>query len=86
MAPGPKAAWEIIDRWSLFNKRESSFTHMHVLYPTLVRVLVAACAEEYSIPFPGYLDRKSLQRVAKDGMLIRNQDFNESAKLVCFDF
>ena len=77
MAPGPKVAREIIDRWSPFNKRESSVAHMHDLYPTLLRVLVAAHVEEYSVPFPGYLDRKFFQRVAEDGMLIRNHDFNE---------
>ena len=47
---------------------------------------MVAYAEEYSVPFPNYLDRKSFQRVAKYGMLIRNHDVNESAELVSFDF
>ena len=88
MAPSLEAAREIIDRWSPFNKRESSVACMCDLYPTLLRVLVVACAEQYSVPFPflGYLDRKSFQRVAEDGMLMRNHDFNESAELICFGF
>ena len=86
MAPGIEAAREIIDRWSPFNKREPSVACMHDLYPTLILVPVAAHAEEYSIPFLGYLDRKSFKRLAEDGMLIYNHDFNESAELVCFDF
>ena len=32
-APGSDATWAIIDRWNLFNKRDSSITHMHDLYP-----------------------------------------------------
>ena len=86
MAPGPEAAREIIDRWSPFNKRESSVTHMRDFYTTLLRVPVAACDEEYSILVLDYLDRKSFQHVAEDEMLICNHDFNESAELVCFDF
>ena len=86
VAPGLEAAREIIDHWTSFNKRESLVTHMRDLYPTLLRVRVTALAKEYSIPFPVYLDRKSFQRMAEDRMLIRNQDFNESAELVCFDF
>ena len=86
MALGPEAALELIDCWSPFNKRESSVTRMHDLYPSLLRVPVAARADEYSIPFLGYLDGKSFQRMSEDGMLICNHDFNESAELVCFDF
>ena len=81
-----KVAQKIIDHKNPFNKRESSVTYMCDLYPTLLRVLVVARVEEYSIPFPGYLHRKSNQCKAEDGMLIRNHDLNESAKLVCFDF
>ena len=36
VAPGPKAAREIIDYWSPFNKRESFVACMHDLYPTLL--------------------------------------------------
>ena len=84
--PGPEVAREIIDCWSPFNKRESSVAYMHDLYPTLFRVPMVSRTEEYFVPFPNYLDRKSFQRVAKDGMLIRNHDFNESAELVSFGF
>ena len=86
VAPGLVAAWEIIDCWSPFNKRESSVAYMRDLYPTLLRLPVVACAKEYFISFPSYLDRKSFLRVAEDRMLIRNHDFNESVELVCFDF
>ena len=86
VAPSPKAAREIIDRWSPFSKRESLVAHMHDFYPTLLRVPIVACVEEYSILFPDYLDRKSFQHMVEDGMLICNHDFNESVELVCFDF
>ena len=59
---------------------------MRDLYPTILGVRVEARAEEYYIPFPGYLDRKSFQHVAEDEMLILNHDFNESIELLCFDF
>ena len=49
-------------------------------------LLAVALSEEYTIPFLGYLDGKSYQRVAEDGMYIRNHDFNETAELVCLDF
>ena len=86
MAPSPEASWEIINCWSPFNKRESSVACMRDLYSTLFQVLVVAHVKEYSISFPGYLDRKSFQRVDEDEMLIHNHDFNESVELVCFDF
>ena len=76
MALGPEATQEIIICWSPFNKRESLVAYMRDLYPTLLRVRVVACAEEYSLPFLGYLDRKSVQRMAEDGKLILNHDFN----------
>ena len=85
MAPNPEVVLKIIYQGSPFNKRESSIAHIHDLYPTLFLVLVATHAEEYSIPFPDYLDRESFQHVAEDGMLIHNHDFNESVELVCFD-
>ena len=66
MAPSPKGAWEIINRWSPFNKRESSVSHMCDLYPTLLWVPVATRAEQYSISFLDYIDRETFQCVAKD--------------------
>ena len=77
MAPGLEGAREIINHWSPFKKRESSVTHMRDLYPTLLRVPVATRVEEYSISFPGYMDKETFQRVAKDGMLIRNHEFHQ---------
>ena len=68
--------------WAPFNQRDSSVAHMRNLYPTLLRVLVVARAEEYTIPLPGFMDRKSFQHVAEDEMCIRNHDFNEMAELL----
>ena len=84
--PGPDVAQSIIDRWNPFNQRDTSATDMHELYPTNLRILVVAVSEEYSITFPDYMDGKSYQRVAEDGMYIRNHDFNEMAELVWLDF
>ena len=78
-APGLDAYRTIIDRWNPFKRRDSSATHMLELYPNLLRILVMARVEEYFIPFPSYMDKKSYQRVAEDGMFIRNHDFDETA-------
>ena len=48
VVPGPKAAREIIHRWSPFNKRESSVPNMLDLDPTVLRVPVVL----RSTPFP----------------------------------
>ena len=50
---------EIINCWSLFNKRESSVKNMRDVYPTILWVPTAARFEQYSISFPGYLDRET---------------------------
>ena len=86
VAPGSKRTREIIDYWSPFNKRESSIKNMRDLYSILLRVLVATCSKKYSISFPNYLDKETFQRVAKDGMLIRNHNFHQPAELVSYDF
>ena len=75
-------AQSIIDRWNPFDKRDSSVAHMCELYPNFLLISMAAHAEEYSIHFPSYMDKKSYQRVAEDGMFIRNHDFNETTELV----
>ena len=54
-----------LTRWSPLNKKESLVTHMRDLYPTLLRVPVVAHVEQYSIPFPYYMDRETFQCVAK---------------------
>ena len=84
--PSPDAAQSIIDHWYPFNQRDTSVTNMHELYLTNLQISVVAFSEEYTIPFPGYLDGKSYQRVAEDGMYIRNHDFNETTELVWQDF
>ena len=81
--PSPDIAQSIIDHWSLFNQRDTSIANMHDLYPINHGIPMVALAEEYSIPFPSYLDKKSYMRVAEDGMHMRNHDFNETAELVC---
>ena len=84
--PSPDAAQSIIDRWNPFNQRDTFVTNMHELYPINLQIPVVAISEEYSIPFPDYMDGKSYPRVAKDGMYIRNHDFNETTELVWLDF
>ena len=79
---GPNEARSIVDLWNPFNKRDSSTAHMRDLYPNLLQIPVAARVEEYSIPFPSYMDKKSYQRVAEDWMFIRNHDFDETVELV----
>ena len=83
--PDPEATQSIIDHWAPFNQRDSSITHMGDLYPTLLRVLVVDRAEEYTIHFPGSMDRKSFQRVTEDRS-IRNHDFNKAIELVWLNF
>ena len=85
-ALGPEAALSIIDRWNPFNKRDYSVMHIRKLYSALLRVLVVAHVEEYFIPFPDYLEKKSFQNMAEDEMYIRNRDFNKTAKLVLQNF
>ena len=76
----------IINYWNPFNKRDASVPDMRELYPTNLRISMVALTKEYSIPFPGYLDKKSYQRVGEDGMYICNHDFNETTEIVCLDF
>ena len=68
-----------------FDRRDSSVVDMRDLYPHVFCVPMVARFEEYTIPFPNYLDKGFYQRVAEDGMYIRNHDFNETAKMVWFD-
>ena len=84
--PSPYAAQPIIDCWNPFNQRDAFVTNMHELYPTNLRIPVVALCEEYFIPFPVYMDKKSHQRVTENGMYIRNHDFNETTELVRLDF
>ena len=74
--PGPDFAWLIIDHWNPFNQRDTYVVDIRELYPTNLRIPVVALSKKYSIPFPSYLDKKSYQHVAEDGMYIRNHDFN----------
>ena len=74
---GPDEAQSIIDCWNSFNKRDSFVADIRELYPNLLRIPMASRAEEYFIPFPSYMDKKSYQCVAGDGMFIRNHNFNE---------
>ena len=86
VAPSPEGAREIIDLWIPFNKRESSVMHMCEFYLTVLRVPVGARAEQYSIPFHGYMDKETFQCMAKDGMLISNHNFHQLAALISFCF
>ena len=84
--PSPDVAWAIIDRWNSFDKRDYSAAHMLELYPNHLRIPVEARGEEYSIPFSSYMDKKSYQRLAKDGMFIPNHDFDKTTELVWLEF
>ena len=84
--PGQDAARLIIIHWNPFNKRNSSVAHMRKLYPNNLRILVVARVEDYSIPIPSYMDKKSYQHVAEEGMYIRNHDFDETVELVWLNF
>ena len=86
LALGLDAARLIIDCWNPFNKRDSSIAHMRKLYLNNLRMPVVARVEEYSIPFPSYMDEKSYQRVVEDGMYIRNHDFDKTVELVWINF
>ena len=54
-----ESAREIIPCWSPFNHEEPPVSHMHDLYPNYFRVLVAACVEQYSIPFSVYINKEA---------------------------
>ena len=53
--------------------------------PDLLLIPMVAHAEEYLIPFPSYMDKKSYIRVVEDEMFIRNHDFDKTAELVWLD-
>ena len=76
IAPGPDAAQSIINSWNLFNERDAFIADMYKLYPTSLRIAMVVLFEEYSIPFSSYLDKKSYQHVAEDGMHIPNHGFD----------
>ena len=86
-APRPEGAQEIINCWKPFNRGESPTAHMEQLYPALLQMLVAVQAEgkgeEYVVSVPTYACKDKLKQVVEDGMLIRNRNFVQSAKLVC---
>ena len=84
VAPNLEGAREIIHRWSPFNQAERPVVHMHDLYPNYFRVSVAACSEQYSIPFLVYPSKETFQSMTEDGMFIRNHDhdFHRSVELV----
>ena len=70
-----EGAQEIIHCWSPFNQEKPPVAHMCDLYTNYFQVPVAARVEQYSIPFPIYMNKEASQSVAEDGMLICNHDF-----------
>ena len=82
VTPDLQGAQEIIHCWSPFNQAERLVVHICDLYPIIFLTLVAARAEQYSIPFPAYLSKEAFQSVAEDEMFIRNHDFYRLAELV----
>ena len=59
VAPDLEGAQEIIHCWSPFNQVEPLVAHMCDLYPKCFRVPMAARGEQYSIPFPVYMNKDS---------------------------
>ena len=86
VAPDLEGAREINHHWSPFNQAKPPIVHMRDLYPNYFRVLVEARAEQYSVPFPVYMDKEAFQLVKEDRMLICNQDFHRLAGLVRVGF
>ena len=79
LAPRPEGTQEIIDRWRLFNRGESSTNHLHDLYSTLLRMPVTVWAEgrgeEYVVLVPASIGKEDLLQMVEDGMLVRNRTF-----------
>ena len=65
-----------------FDQRDPFVTHMHDLYPHSFLVSALARKEEYSIPFPVNLDKRSYQPVIEDEMYMLNHGFDETVELV----
>ena len=86
-APGPKGDQEIINRWEPFNQGESPTAHLEQLYPTMLRMPIEVRAEgkgeKYVVSILTYVCKEDLKQGVKDGMLIRNRNFVQSAELVC---
>ena len=84
---GPEGAQEIIKRWEPFNWGESPATHLEELYPAMllmpVEVRAEGKGEKYVVCFPAYACKEDLKQVVEDSMLIRNQNFVQSAEMVC---
>ena len=85
-ALGPEGAQEIINRWKPFNRGESLATHLEQLYLAMLLMPVDVWAkgkgEKYVVSIPTYTYKDDLKQVVEDGMLIRNRNFVQSAKLV----
>ena len=83
---GPEGAQEIVDRWRPFSWGEYSADHLHDLYPTMLRMPVTIRAggqgEEYNISVPCGTSKEDLQQMIKDGMQVRNRNFDQSTELV----
>ena len=58
-APDQEAALLLVRKFNPFDKRDSLVVHMCDVYPHNFHILVVAHFEEYSIPFPNYMDKGS---------------------------
>ena len=85
LTPNQEVARLLVRKCSPFKKRDSLVAYIYDLYPQSFHVPMVARSEEYSIPFPNYMDKGSCQRVEKEGMYIHNHDFNETIELVWSD-
>ena len=94
LTPNQVTVRALINYWRPFNQRDPFISHMRDLYPHNFRLPVVAYREEYSIPFPVILDKRSYQHMAEDGIYMHNHDFDKTNELVwlnlkrltvCFD-
>ena len=81
-APNQETAQALINYWRPFNQRDPSITHMRDLYPNNCHLPAVAHGEEYSIPLPISLDKRSYHAVTEDGMYMPNHDLDETVELV----
>ena len=81
LTPDQETNQALINYWRPFNQRNPSIAHMRDLYPHSFRLPMVARGEEYFIPFPANLDKRSYQHVVEDKMYMSNHDFDETVEL-----
>ena len=87
--PRPEGAQEIVNLWGPFNRGEVLADHLHDLYPTMLRMPVTVRTggqgKEYNISVPCSSNKEDLLQMIKDGMQVRNRNFDQSTELVSLE-